>query len=576
MRSVTQDQHPPEIPSNLSPDTFNSHFLSVSDILQKHTTQYTSSDKLKEYCKTKIPEHKSFKIPPIAVHEVSKYISQISTKKSAGIDGISGFILKLSLPFTIETLTYIYNLCINSGTFPSDLKVAKVIPLPKTKDLTNTNNYRPISILSIISKPLEKHIHSHLFTYLNELELLHPLQSGFRPGHSCHTALANMTNKWLIGVNNSMMTGAVFLDLRKAFDLIDHNILLDKLFLYLKNTDTVSFLRSYLQDRKQYVYVHGTLSTPGILKAGVPQGSVLGPLLFCLYINDLPIHITCPDVACDMFADDTTLHTQGKEKRQIETNLQNSLNDVSKWCQENSMLIHPDKTKSMLIGTRQKLQLSPLTLNLTIESISIQQVSKHRLLGVELDDQLSWKAHTDKVCKKLSQNLFLLSKLKHYVGIVARKLFFKSHIKAHVDYASTVWDKCSEVHFKRVNSLYRRAAKLILPDPSLTTDEKMKKLGILPLDKQLAFNKAVFMYKIVRRKAPAYLCNTFEHSQARYENSKSTLKVIRPRIDLTKTSLSYSGASLWNSLPRCLKDKRSLNAFKTSMHKHIILNQCNS
>ena len=482
--------------------------------------------------------------------------------------------MKLSLPFTIETLTYIYNLCINSGTFPSDLKIAKVIPLPKTKDLSDPNNYRPISILSIISKPLEKHIHSHLYKYLEELNLLHPLQSGFRPGHSCHTALANMTNKWLIGVNNSMMTGAVFLDLRKAFDLIDHSILIAKLSLYLKNEDSVAFLRSYLQDRKQYVYVHGTLSSHGILKSGVPQGSVLGPLLFCLYINDLPIHITCLEVICDMFADDTTLHTEGKDKNKIETNLQTSLNDVSTWCKQNHMLIHPDKTKSMLIGTRQKLQLTPLILNLTIESTSIQQVSQHRLLGVELDDQLSWKPHTEKVCKKLSQNLFLLSKLKHYVGIVARKLFFKAHIKSHIDYASTVWDKCSENHFKRVNSLYRRAAKLILPDPTLSTDEKMDKLGILPLDKQLALNKAVFMYKIVRKRAPAYLCNTFEHSQTRYVNSRSTLKVLRPRIDLSKTSLSYSGASLWNSLPGCLKNKPSLNTFKTSLQKHLITNSC--
>ena len=496
---------------------------------------------------------------------MGKYITQISDKKSAGPDGINGFILKLSLPYTVEALTHIYNLCIQNDIFPDELKIAKVIPLPKSKELEDPNNYRPISLLSIVSKPIEKHIHSHLLNYLDKYQLLHPLQSGYRPKHSCLTALSHMTSKWLTHINESRMTGALFLDLRKAFDLINHDILLEKLNLYLKCTKSVSFLYSYLQNRQQCVYAHGEFSTKGHLKHGVPQGSVLGPLLFCLFINDLPMNITNPAVICEMFADDTSLHTSGKEAKEIENVLQDSLNDVSSWCSKNSMLIHPHKTKSMLVSTRQKLQNSTYTLSLSIDSTPVEQVSEHRVLGITLDDQFKWETHTNNVCKKLSQNLFLLSKLKHYVNTETRKLFFNAYIKPHVDYASPVWDMCPQTHMQHVNSLYRRSAKLILPDPSLSTEEKMNTLNMLPLDKQFQYNKCILMYKITSNVAPSYMCTLFELSQTRYENSRSGLKPTRPRIDLTKTNISFAGATLWNSLPTSIREKPSIASFKKAL-----------
>ena len=570
MRSVTQGSQPPN-PSTLSADELNAHFLSVADkILNEPNSEYSCSDSLRNFCAKNIPSHESFTIPPIAVHEVGKYITQISDKKSAGTDGINGFILKLSLPYVIESLTYIYNLCIENDRFPDELKVAKVIPLPKSKELEDPNNYRPISLLSIISKPLEKHIHAHLLNYLDKYSLLHPLQSGYRPKHSCLTALSHMTSKWLTNINESMMTGAIFLDLRKAFDLINHDILLKKLTLYLKSAKSVSLLNSYLHNRQQCVYTQGEFSTKGHLKHGVPQGSVLGPLLFCLFINDLPMNISNPAVTCEMFADDTSLHAGGKEVKEIESVLQTSLNDVSSWCSKNSMLIHPHKTKSMLVSTRQKLQNSTYTLSLSIDSTPVEQVSEHRVLGITLDDQFKWEAHTNNVCKKLSQNLFLLSKLKHFVNTETRILFFNAHIKSHIDYASPVWDMCPQTHMQHVNSLYRRSAKLILPDPSLSTDERMKKLNILSLDKHFEYNKCILMYKITCNRAPMYLWNLFEHSQTRYENSRSGLKPTRPRIDLTKSNISFAGASLWNSLPTSIREMSSLSSFKATLRKYLL------
>ena len=188
-----------------------------------------------------------------------------------------------------------------------------MIPLPKTNDLSEPNSLRPIPILPLLSKPIERHIHKHLLNFFTEHNLLCQSQSGFRPQHSCYTALAKLCDNWLSTINNSEVVGAIFLDLKKAFNLVNHNILLKKLSLYTANSPFVSLFKSYLELRSQSVYVNGEYSNEGIVRCGIPQGSILGPLVFSIYINDLPLHITSNKVNCDMLADDTSLNTSDKD-----------------------------------------------------------------------------------------------------------------------------------------------------------------------------------------------------------------------------------------------------------------------
>ena len=211
-----------------------------------------------------------------------------------GHDNINTFLLKLALPYIAEPLTYIYIYItsILNNVFPTTLKKAKVIPLSKTNDFSEPNNFRPISILPLLSKAIERHIHKHLLNFLTEHNLLCQSQSGFRPQHSYHTALAKLCDNWLSAINNSEVVGAIFLDLKKAFGLVNHNILLKKLSLYTANSPFVSLLKSYLELRPQSVYVNGEYSNEGIVCCGIPQGSILGLLVFSLYIIDLPLHIT--------------------------------------------------------------------------------------------------------------------------------------------------------------------------------------------------------------------------------------------------------------------------------------------
>jgi len=493
----------------------------------------------------------------------------MKNKCSFGHDGISAFFLKLSLPYIVEPLTFIYNLILRQGSFPNVFKKAKVVPLPKSRDLSNPTNFRPISLLSMLSKPIEKHVHRHLSIFLESNNLIYPFQSGFRNRHSCHSALSHMVNRWLTSMNNSEMTGALFLDLSKAFDLVNHDLLLNKLATYHFSANSLLFFKSYLSGRTQYVFVNGKSSLDGTIRNGVPQGSILGPLLFSIYINDLPLSISQSHVHCSLFADDTTLDVSSPKSSIITSSLQKALDDVCKWCRENSMILNPSKTECMLITTRQKQQLNPPPLSLSINSEPIKQVKQHKSLGIIIDDQLTWQAHLDQTCKTVSKNLFLLTKLIPFTDPPTRRLFYAAHIQSHIDYSSTVWDGCSENTLKRLHSLHRRAAKLILPMRSDSAEERMRELDMLPLHKHLLYNKGVFMHKVTHSSAPQYLTDLFHPAASPYKKAERKLFVPRPRIDMFKNSISYAGAHLWNDFPDHITQAPSMSTFRARLFTHL-------
>ena len=290
-------------PSSIA-NGLNDWFSSVVDKYVTKSNEESNSflDKLRDFVSRKKDSQSFFCIPEITIEFVEKQLKSLNTKKAAGLDGLQAKFLTISADVIAPSITGILNGFIQSGTFPTLWKRAKVTPLHKGGSISDPGNYRPVSILPILSKVLERHIHNHLIIYLQDNNLLHGKQSGFRAFHSCQSALTSLLDSWCCNIDKKQIIGVIFLDLRKAFDLVNHTILIEKLRIYGVGDNAFNFFQSYLTNREQCVVMNGYKSDSVPLSVGVPQGSILGPLLFLLYINDMPLHTSNCEV--EMFADD--------------------------------------------------------------------------------------------------------------------------------------------------------------------------------------------------------------------------------------------------------------------------------
>ena len=301
-------------------NAFNEFFSNLAKRLTIDEADASPSlEKLSNYIENKIPMTHRFRISPIEEDQVFKLLSKLNISKASGIDTLGPRLLKIAAPMIYKPLCHLINVSIETGMFPDELKIGKLTPIFKKGNKCDPGNYRPISILPTISKIVERHVASELKEFLHEYELINIHQSGLRQFHSCQTALTKMTDLWLKDIDDGKLTGATFIDFTKAFDLVDHKLLLKKLAPYKFDESTLLWFKSYLSNRKQSVHVGGSKSKQLDVVSGVPQGSVLGPLLFLVYINDLPLHVEKSKL--DLFADDVTLHSSSADMNVIENHL---------------------------------------------------------------------------------------------------------------------------------------------------------------------------------------------------------------------------------------------------------------
>ena len=335
-----------------------------------------------------------------------------------------------------NSLCTIFNRSITCGIFPDEWKCSKVIPLFKQGERFDLNNYRPISVTPIIAKVLERIVYNQLYGYLTMNNLISSQQSGFRSLHSTVTALLHATDNWAFNIDKGNINTVVFLDLKKAFDTVDHDILLSKLEAYGIKDSTYSFFKSYLNIRTQKCVVNGSISESKSLAFGIPQGTILGPLLFILYINDLPNCLENSEP--QMYADDTHLTFAGNNVDIIEQKLNQDLISVSNWLVANKLTLNKSKTEFMVIGSRQRLGAFDRSPALKIDNVLIKQVGSTKSFGVHVDEHLTWNTHISHISKKIASGIGAIKRCRPFAPTEALVCAYNAIVQPHFDYCDIV------------------------------------------------------------------------------------------------------------------------------------------
>ena len=536
---------------------FNHHFASINSTchnnMHRSTPAITTSS-------SPAPLTPLSYLPEVTIESCTDLLRNLDPRKSTGPDNIPAFILKLAANTLAPPLVSVINSSFSSGSFPSSWKQATVKPLHKGGDKLHLSNYRPISILPTPSKLIERIANEHLMNHCKSY--LHPLQSSFRPHYSTTTALLHCTNDWHLALDKGLLVGVVFIDVSKAFDSINHRLLISKLSSLGIQGTALDWFTSYLEDRTQQIKIDDSTSCPSNILAGVPQGSILGPALFSLFVNDLPDIIR--NSICSMYADDTTIYVTGNSVEVISATLSHCLNSLTSWMYSNHLSLNLTKTKSMLIHSSRKTNLPPLTLS--INNTPIEQVTKFKLLGLLITDTLNWNEHISHIVTKVSRHIHLLRRLSKFLPTSGLKLFYNAYILPTFQYCDTVWVGCSSTQANQLERLQNQAGRIILKRRCFDSATKVRQDLLWPtLKSQQKLHLAQLMFKCTNGLAPPYLTEMLKLStdvhqyHTRFSNNGYILPAVKS--ELGKKSFCYAGPCTWNSLSQEARGAQNLTIF---------------
>lgn len=537
----------------------NDHFTNIAN-KRKNTQKFGNNmEQFLQKCSS------VFKFHDVSEEDVLKHVNAIPSNKATGLDNIPASILKISINHILRPLTHLINLSLKNGIVPRAWKLARITPLHKGGDPTNVSHYRPISVLPVLSKVLEKVVFQQVIAYLIENDLLCSQQHGFRPKHSTSTAVINVIEDIVCVIDKGYVVGLISLDLEKAFDLISHNILLKKLNFYGFDDNAIRWFRHYLYQRRQITVVNGNESVSSYVQCGVPQGSILGPLLFILFLNDLPKVVEKSSLS--LYADDTCVYFASKNPQELQNVLNKDLSLMANWFSHNHLILNIKKCNYMILGSNAKLR-SFTNLTLCVNNTELERVYQCKYLGVIIDCNLTWSKQIDSVRLKAIRNLHLLKRARSFIDKQTALTLYHTLIQSHLDYCSTIWMNGHSVHLKRLQVIQNRALRIVLQvDNRFNRQSLYDTLKVDCLLDRWKKQALLLIFKVLNNLLPVSLCERVQKRESLYNlrNHENILNLPKPKTNILRKSTLYSASKLFNTLPTRTRSITSITAFSKSI-----------
>lgn len=477
---------------------------------------------------------------------------------STGLDSVPVKLLKLAKHIISLPLANLVNESFSSGTFPDSMKCARIVPIHKNGSPLEVNNYRPISVLPVISKLFERCMFDRLSSFVKEFNLLSDVQFGFRRNCSTQDALLNFTENVYDALDANEFFLSIFVDFSKAFDTVKHDILLGKMYKYGIRGRCLDWIKSYLENRQQYVVVGDAKSQSSYNNIGVPQGSILGPLFFIIYINDLPnLSDNCSFI---MFADDTTLFLNNPCPYRLISIANDVLALFEEWALCNRLSLNISKTNAMIFTNR---KIPDNIGNLLLNDQIVNFVSNCKFLGIHLDNTLKFNIHISHVCNKVSRSVGLLWKIKDYLPLECMLKLYNCFVLSYMSYCNLVWGGTNSCFIRTLLLLQKKCLRVIYDTDYLAhTDPLFVQSDILKIEDLHFYLLNVFIFKN-KSVLPV-------NSHSYHTRHLSDLIPRNRRLQLTRRSPYYSGVTKFNLLPECLKSVGSIKIFKKNLKKHYL------
>ncbi len=500
----------------------------------------------------------------ITENEVEDILKILDTSKAIGPDLLNPRLLKEAASMLKYPLCRLFNLSLTLSTFPSEWKYANVTPVFKKDCPSNLKNYRPISLISILAKVMERLVYKHIYNYLIDNNLITSHQSGFTPGDSAVNQLLYITNEFGRALDEGKEVRVVFCDISKAFDRVWHKGLLRKLESIGIRGSLLSWVKNYLSERKQRVVINNSTSSWRDINAGVPQGSILGPLLFIVFINDI---LTDINSTIKLFADDTSLYLIVDDPQETAQTLNDDLVKLHAWSTKWLVNFNPQKTETMTISRKLNKPHQP---NLIMNNTIISTVTEHKHLGLQLSDDGNWNKHIDMITKKAFSRVNILRKFKFILDRKTLETIYITFIRPLLEYADVVWDTKTQILINKLENVQVEAARIVTGGTRLVSLSNLYiETGWEKLKDRRERHRTIQFYKMSNNLTPQYLSNLIPQNfgMIHDHNTRHTSRIppVRTRTSLYASYFIPSSVQLWNQQPENIKSSRSVQIIKSNL-----------